>query len=383
MKPVYSRLLALSVVFSVLVSLGMDRRTRQGYRILIGIAIRAYDGDAVAMRRLVSSARSTDQDVARYFPWLLSMSLNPDNISILAEIYEETEDENIRAAVAEVLSRLRNKYDGRDVVRAAKRHGGKIGTLAEELLAIPCEVLNDEVIRLRLLHEVSRDKAYRDRLFAEFERTTTLPERIEILRKLYPMGEERLIPYIDGLLAQMQDTSGGRFAWSRSKYLLSAIIRRVSLRKASELPVIEKRDIYERVLSAVLKEESSLLDLSGQPVKLKSPHVPWNTKRDRVVYVNDINLEGIQELRLEGYKFHIMSKWKIKGIANKRKYTLLHLSLGRFYSYLDHAVVGIGFLPTTCIRHPGPWLCGSGTEILLKKKNGDWRFQAVLSSWIS
>lgn len=382
MKPAYSKLLPLPVILALVMSLGMDRGTRQGYRILRGIAIRAYDGDAVAMRRLVNATKSSDQNLSGRARWQLSVSLNPYNAPALAELFERTDDETVRTTIKASLSLLRTKRLGRVVLRAVMEQPGEIGALAEELLAKPYEEApTDEQIRLSLLQETPQAWAYRDSLFVKFERADTLPERMEVLKELYRLGDERLVPYIDDLLAAMEAAPvGSRFRnW---KFVISTIIERVSLKKGSELPVSERQEIYNRILSALVEEESSLLDLSGQPVKLQYPRIGYQAKTDRVIYVKNVNLKGIQKLELEGYRTPALSIWEIKSVANKRKWVLYHLDLSRVYGYLDYAVLGVSYLPTSCIRHPGPWLSGSGSQILLRKKDGEWRFRSVLSSFV-
>lgn len=383
MRPVYSRLLAVPVVLALVLSLGMDRGTRQGYRILTGIAVRVYDGDEVAMRRLVSATRSPDEVFARRARWLLSGSLNPDNVPILVAIFETTDDERARTGIKGSLCFLKTRRLGRVILRTAAEQPGSLGAFAEALLAEPHdEAPTDEETRQRLVNESPWYRAYRESLFAEFEQADTLPERIEVLKELYPLGEERLIPYIDELLAQM-DAEPSRSRHKSWKFILYPIVEKASLKKGTELPVSERRELCSKILSSLVGEKSSLLDLSGQPVKLKCPRIGYQAERDRIIYVAETDLEGIDNLELKGYRTPVLSIWEIKGIANKKRWGVSHLRFGRIYAYLDYAVVWVINAPTTCTRHPGPWLSGSGSQILLKKKDGEWRYLTTLSRFIA
>jgi hypothetical protein len=382
MTSVCSKLLALPVVLSVVLSLGMDRKAQQGYRILGGIAYRAYDGDSVAMRRLVSAAGSENQALAKRAPWLLSASLNPDNVPILAEIYE-TSDETIRATIQRSLSFLRTDHLGRIVLKALAEQGGTIGTFAEELFAEPHkEAPTDEETRQALLNESPQDRAHRDSLFAEFEQADALLDRCEILWKLSPLGEERLVPYIDDLLAQLDAEPHRSRPWG-CRYLVFPIVRLAALKEGTELPITDRQELYNRIISALVEEEPALLDLCGQPVKLPCPTIGYHARTERTIYIDEAGLEGIRGLELEGYKTPMLSIWEIMSLANKRKWGLDHLCFGRIYVYRDYAVVTVSYLPTSCIRHPGPWVSGSSSHLLLEVKDGEWRFRAVLSSLVS
>ena len=390
-KRAHSKFLVLPVVLSLLLSLGMDRRTKQGYSILRAIAIRAYDGDAIALRRLVYSCKSTNDYVARHTPWLLRMSLNPGNLSILAEIFDETQDEDIRIAIVKSLTDFATEPEARSILSAAEEIGGEMGTLAEELLAKPPVPPRDDAIRERVTHPSTRPRAqaYRDSMFQEFLHAEGVVEKLELARKLSEFGEDRLLPYVDDLmdqidldlLNQVDLPDNMRRLWLM-KINISPLIRHVSLKKGSELPVAERRRLYEEILSAIFSEKSLLRDLSGEPVKLKIPGV-WGMKRDRVVYITDYNLVDIEGLALHGYKVHVESIWNIKGRANKSKHFFDHLGFGKVYTCDGYAVTVVTCYPTSCIRQPGPFLAGGGSEILLKRIDGEWRFHSILSSWIS
>ncbi len=382
MKATGSRLLIIPVVLALAVSLGMDRREKLGYSILNEIAYRAYDGDAVAMRRLVSAARSSNRDVARRARWLLSVSLNPDNVSTIAKIYNSSDDEAVRTEIQGSLSLLRTKTLGRVVLRALAQQEGEIVTHAEELLAEPHkEAPTDEETRQILLNESPEDAARRDSLFAEFEGAETLPERTEILRELWLLGDERLVPYVEDLLAQME-TEPKRSYFSGWKFMIYSIVERASQKKGADLAVNEKEEIYSKILSALVEEKSSLLDVQDQPVKLTYPRIGGRALRDHVIYVEDTDVDGIQDLAAEGYTIYVLPIWKIMSLANKKSWALGHLRFGRIYAYLDYAVLWVSYAPTTCIRHPDCGTSGSGSELLLKKQDGEWRFRSVLSSFV-
>jgi hypothetical protein len=126
-----------------------------------------------------------------------------------------------------------------------------------------------------------------------------------------------------------------------------------------------------------------LLDLSGQPVKLKSPRIGYPARTDKIIYIVQANLEGIDNLQLQGYRTPVLSIWEIKGIANKKRWGVSHLRFGRIYAYLDYAVVWVSLVYTPCTRHAGAAMGGSGSQILLKKKDGEWRYLTTLSGYVA
>ena len=349
-KHAHMKLLILSVLCSLLLSMGALQRTKRGYLILRGIAIRAYDGDAIALRRMVYSCKSTNEYVARHTPWLLRESLNPGNLSIVAQIFDETQDEDIRTAIVKSLANFATEPEARSILGVAEEMGGEMGTLAEELLAKPPVIPRDDAIRWKVTHPTTlpQARAYRDSLFQEFLQTEEVAEKLKLASELSEFGEDRLLPYVDDLLNQMGLATNMK-KLGFGKFRISTLIRHVSLKKGSELSVDERRRLYEEILSAIFSEKSLLRDLSGEPVKLKIPGV-WGMKRDRVVYITDYNLADIEGLALHGYKVHVESIWNIKGRANKSKHFFDHLGFGKVYTCDGYAVTFVTCHPAFANR---------------------------------
>jgi hypothetical protein len=95
--------------------------------------------------------------------------------------------------------------------------------------------------------------------------------------------------------------------FKRWKFLVDDIIVRASLKDGTKLPVGERQELYTAILSALLEEEPKLLDFSGQPVKLQYPIIGYRARTERTIYIEEGNLEGIQELKLEGYRTPLLS----------------------------------------------------------------------------
>jgi hypothetical protein len=372
--------------------------------LLMGLAIKAYDGDTVALRRLLNLTGSRKAGLAQEAGVLLSKILNPLTLPFLAKTLEQTSVRGIREAVKSSFRSVSSPQERKVILTLASRLGGEAQAVAEEMLTtrvvqsslwgsqvsdyfldtLEQAVLIDgeEARRLSMVREFSRSQQYKDSLLAEFLRVEESGPRITAAARLSRTADERLLPYVEELAYAEWKDHASRKAMPMWSSLLVDLVRNLSLNEGTYLAMPERKVLYEAVLTALFGKESALRDISGDHVRLQLPHLE-EMKRTRTLYIADSYLEGIEELALRGYKVNILPPWELRRIANRRERLFREFYIGEIYSYGDCSALRVStcsVLPIRPLRPKGGIMYCAADEIwiLLKKKGKEWRLLSAL-----